>query len=168
MPHALWQAQRHQGAHSQEPVWPHGVCVFFPPAPRWEQGKDSKARGPCGACRPCIYLGLLVLGQCWHAGSVAVTVRSPQQHLCPRLWEVRGGEGDHSTVSSAAISWFPWPSIHQDKQSCLVRAGQQTVAFLGDEYKEISPSVLQNGRRSPGSRGLQSPADGTANLLTPM
>lgn len=25
-------------------------------------------------------------------------------------------------------------------------AGQQTVAFLGDKYKEISPSILQNGR----------------------
>lgn len=24
-------------------------------------------------------------------------------------------------------------------------SGQQTVAFLGDKYQEISPSVLQNG-----------------------
>lgn len=45
-------------------------------------------------------------------------------------------------------------------------AGQQTVASSGDKEKEVSPSVLQNGRSSPGSRGLQRPAGGTARVVT--
>ena len=70
-----------------------GLCLC-PSSPSGEQGKDSKAKTPCTASRPRVCLGSLVSGQCWHAGSVTVTVRSPQQHRCLSLLEVRGGGGE--------------------------------------------------------------------------
>lgn len=73
----------------QEPGWSRRVYVFVPPARLWEKGKDSEAKEPCRACRPCICPGFLVLSRCWHAGSVTVTLKAPRQHLCPSLLEMR-------------------------------------------------------------------------------
>lgn len=54
------------------------------------------------------------------------------------------------TVFSVASFQLPWPSSHQDEQSCwsVLVGGQQREAFSGDRYKEISPSVPYNGRKS--------------------